>query len=65
MKKADAVKLFGRTQSDLARALGITKQAVSAWPDDLTQDQADRVMGAALRLGRLQPEEIQPLQATA
>lgn len=51
MRKSEAVSIFGRTQSDLARALGITKSAVSQWPDELDQEKTDRVLGAALRLG--------------
>ena len=53
MKKTDATAVFNGTQSDLARALGITPQAVGQWPDELTQAQEDRVMGAILRLGKL------------
>lgn len=34
MKKQDAIKHFG-SQSELARALGINKQAVHQWPDDI------------------------------
>jgi transcriptional regulator with XRE-family HTH domain len=51
MRKSEAISIFGRTQSDLARALGITKSAVSQWPDELDQEKTDRVLGAALRLG--------------
>ncbi len=41
--------MFG-TQSDLARAVGVTRQAVGLWPDVLSLQMADRVIGAALRL---------------
>ena len=51
MRKSEAISLFGRTQNDLARALGITKSAVSQWPEELDQEKTDRVLGAALRLG--------------
>ena len=53
MTKAEARALFGDRVADLAAALGITPQAIYQWPDDLDQATADRVTGAALRLGRL------------
>jgi transcriptional repressor of cell division inhibition gene dicB len=34
MTKTDAIKFFG-SSSNLAKALGVTKQAVSRWPDDI------------------------------
>jgi len=51
MKKSDAVKIFGN-QSDLAKAIGLSKSAVSQWPDPLRQAHIDRVIGAAVRLGK-------------
>ena len=51
MKKQLAIKIFGESSAELARALGVTPQAASAWPEDLPLAQADRVAGAALRLG--------------
>lgn len=50
--KAEAAKLFG-TYSALARALGLTKQAVNQWPDELTIRQQNEVVGAAIRLGKI------------
>lgn len=50
MRKEDAIRMFGDVAS-LAAALGITRQAIYQWPDDLAQDQADRINGAALRVG--------------
>lgn len=52
MDKAKAIEMFGSAAS-LARALGVTRQAISQWPDVLTQQQTDRVIGAALRTGNL------------
>ncbi len=51
MTKNDAISMF-ESPRKLAEALGITPQAVYQWPDDLSQDQADRILGAAIRLGR-------------
>jgi hypothetical protein len=51
MKKKDAIKLFGGRVKDLASALGVTGSAVSQWGEELTQEQEDRVIGAAVRLG--------------
>ena len=54
MTKAEAIKLFGDTGADLARALGLTRARISQIPDgDLPQDIVDRINGAALRLGKL------------
>jgi hypothetical protein len=53
MLKTQAIELFGDTQVALARALGLTRAAVHHWPDELDQAQEDRVVGAAVRLGRL------------
>jgi DNA-binding transcriptional regulator YdaS (Cro superfamily) len=50
MKKKDVIKLFG-SLSNLARAIGISPQAVSQWPDELTPAIRDRVIAAAVRIG--------------
>jgi hypothetical protein len=52
MTKAEAIALFGHSQADLARALNVTRAAIFYWPDgELDAARADRVIGAALRLG--------------
>jgi len=51
MTKTRAVRLFGGTQADLARALGITRGAVAQWPKELPQRTVHEVVGAALRKG--------------
>ena len=57
LTKAQAVELFGGKQKLVAEALGITPSAVSQWPDgELDQATSDRIRGAALRLGKIQPE---------
>lgn len=58
MTKKEAADLFGGKQVYLAEALGLTKGAISLWPDDLTAEQTDRVLGAALRLRRTIPKEL-------
>jgi hypothetical protein len=59
MKKTDAIQIFG-TASALSKAIGVTRSAVSQWPDHLDQSQADRVLGAAYRLGLVEklPESV-------
>ncbi len=57
MKKEDAISIFGE-RKDLAAALEITPQAISQWPERLSQEQADRVRGAAIRLGKPIPRRI-------
>jgi len=36
-----------------AKALGITRQAIQNWPDELPLFQRDRVVGAAIRDGKV------------
>jgi hypothetical protein len=55
MTKQQAIALFGDGAA-LGRALGITKGAISQWPDDLDQGKTDRVIGALIRLGRAVPD---------
>jgi hypothetical protein len=57
MTKRDAILLFGTTHREMADALGITRAAITQWPDELTREQADRVVGAAVRLGRWKPRD--------
>jgi len=52
MTKQNAIDIFG-SASKLAKALGITRQAVSQWDDNLSLRRIDEVTGAAYRLGRL------------
>ena len=58
MTKQDAADLFGGIHADLARALNMTRGGISQWPDELTEAQADRVLGAAIRLGRPIPKHL-------
>jgi transcriptional regulator with XRE-family HTH domain len=34
MRKADVIAYFGGTQTSAAKALGLTKSALSQWPED-------------------------------
>jgi hypothetical protein len=52
MQKQHAIDVFG-SAADLARELGMTRQAVQAWPDPLTQKQIDRLIGLAVRKGKV------------
>jgi len=59
MKKKDAIKLFGSTLTDLGKALGgKSKSAISQWPDEITNDQKNMVIGAAVRKGIKVPDHL-------
>lgn len=59
MKKQDAIKLFGKTLQDLGNALGGKgRSAISQWNDDLSEDQKNMVIGAAIRKGIQVPEHL-------
>jgi hypothetical protein len=52
MTKQQAIAIFGTTQLDLALALGVSRGRIGQWGDTLKQEQIDRVIGAAVRLGK-------------
>lgn len=54
MTRAEAIKEFGSV-TELAKALGITPQAISQWPEKLSQAKIDRVELARLRKVGLVP----------
>lgn len=58
MKKDEAKKLFGGTIEKLGKAVGRGKSAISQWPEDLTDDQINLVLGAAIRRGIRVPKEL-------
>lgn len=62
MDKQKAIDLLGGTPSAAARAIGITPQAVNAWPDVLTPRIADRVIAAQ---SRLKPSKVNKHALTA
>ncbi len=51
MKKTQAVYYFGGKAKDLAKALGISKQAFSAWPEDLPGRRENEILGVFARHG--------------
>jgi DNA-binding XRE family transcriptional regulator len=55
MKKQEAINIFGTKQKEMADALGKSKSAISQWGDDLTSEQINLVLGAALRSGKKIP----------
>lgn len=57
MNKKEAISHFGGVKQT-AVALGVTRQAVERWPDELTQRIQDRIVGAMVRL-HLSPSFIQ------
>jgi len=54
MTKTEAVFYYGGNQSDLARALNITPQYLSMWPDNLTPRQENEVLGLLTKEGKLE-----------
>lgn len=64
MTKQDAIRLFGGV-GKLARALGVTSQAVSLWADgELPQRRVNEIVGAAMRAG-IWPEPYRPTPSKA
>ena len=45
----------------MANVMGVTPQAISGWPDPLTQAYVDRVIGAGLRTGNITTDELPTL----
>jgi hypothetical protein len=59
MKKTYAIQILGGSNGAAAHAVGVTVQAISAWPDDLPATIADRVEAAYHRLqGRKLPKAL-------
>jgi len=48
--KSDAIKLFGSVEATAA-AVGSSGSAVSQWPEEISNNLQDRVLGACVRLG--------------
>jgi transcriptional repressor of cell division inhibition gene dicB len=54
LTKQQATAIFG-SGAALGRALGITRSAVSQWPDELDQQRTAMIIGAAVQSGRAVP----------
>jgi hypothetical protein len=52
MTKREAARIFGKTQNDLAYALGRTPGAIGNWGEHLTRDQMRLVLGEARLQGK-------------
>jgi len=49
MRKSEAITLLGGNISAVAKAVGVTYQAVNKWPDPLPQRIADRIQAVLWR----------------
>jgi transcriptional regulator with XRE-family HTH domain len=56
LTKKQALAVFGGNGAALGRALGISKGAISQWPEDLDKKQTAAVIGAAVQLGLPVPD---------
>ena len=54
--KQQAIEMLGGSQTTAAKALGITYQAVRKWPDNLTPDIENRLIGMLVRGRRKVPD---------
>ena len=52
MTKTEAIKLFGNVR-ELAKALGITTQAIYLWDEELGERRENEIIGTAFKLGLL------------
>lgn len=60
MNKKNASSIFG-SDACMARALKLSKSAISLWPNELDLARQDRVIGAAIRLNLISPERAKEL----
>ena len=56
--KRQAIKHFGSVTA-MARALGTTSQAVSVLKDKLSRKKQDEIIGASIRLGLVNVQEVE------
>lgn len=57
MRRSDAISIFGSVPA-LAEAIGVTRGRIYQLPEELPQDMADRIVGAAMRLGHTLPAKL-------
>lgn len=71
MTKQEAIDIFG-SRGEIAKALNLTRAAISMWPNELPTRQRDQIVGAAIRQGKnvparflvaSSPDEKQPAAA--
>lgn len=60
MLKAQAIELLGGTAKSAAAAIGVTSQAISGWPEQLTPALRDRVQAALYRQKTLRASNRKP-----
>lgn len=67
MTKQEAMRLLGVGRPiDLAKTLGLSKQAINSWSDPLTGRQADRVHAELWRRSQAgRPSKRKPVQEAA
>lgn len=63
MEKQTAINLLGGTAKKAAQAMGCTVQAIYMWPDPLTKNRADRVLGVVGQMKK--PRKHQTTNAAA
>ena len=49
MRKTEAIQLLGGDEHSVAKAIGVTYQAVRKWPEVLSEKVSDRVQAALWR----------------
>lgn len=67
MLKTQAIELLGGTAKSAAAAIGVTSQAISGWPEQLTPALRDRVQAALYRkkATRSKPRKAKPTTEAA
>lgn len=64
MRKTDVLKFWGNNGAAVARAIGVTKSAVSQWPRIIPEAMAYRVERATEGKLKVDPALYQPAAAT-
>lgn len=65
MRKVEAINLLGGSDVSAAEAVGVTRQAVTKWPDELPPRIADRVYAALWRIANGVPHPVAEAEAKA
>lgn len=59
LTKTEALEMF-ESGAELARSLGISRSAISQWPEELDDQRIAMVLGAAIQLGKKIPNRLIP-----